>query len=276
MSKFQTSDGLNLYYEDEGDGLPLLCLAGLTRTGRDFDYVAPHLDGVRMIRLDYRGRGQSDWDKDWKNYTLPIEGRDAMELLQHLGLTQAALLGTSRGGLISMGLAATVPDALLGVALNDIGPDIDAKGIEFIMTYLGKNPVAKTHADQAAALAYVMPQMGFADVPPERWDREAKTQYTETAGGLQITYDPHLRNAVEAAGHKAMPDLWPFFDALPKRPLALIWGENSDLLKEPTVQEMQRRRPDMILGRVPGRGHIPFLDEPESLAALRTWLDALK
>ena len=276
MSTFATSDGLSLYYEDEGDGLPILCLAGLTRTVRDFDYVAPHLEGVRLIRLDYRGRGQSDWADSAESYTLPIEGRDVMELLQHLGLERAAILGTSRGGLNAMGIAAAAPQALLGVALNDIGPVIDPKGIAFIMTYLGKNPAAKSHADQAAALAYFMPTVGFANVPEERWVREAVTQYHETPDGLQITYDPKLRDAVEAAGHQATPDLWPFFDAIPQVPLALIWGANSDLLVEATVAEMQARRPDMRLAKVPDRGHIPFLDEPEALDVLRAWIEDMR
>ncbi len=274
MSTFTTSDGLHLHYEDEGEGLPLLCLPGLTRTTRDFDYVAPHLSGVRMIRMDYRGRGQSDWDETWENYTLPVECRDVLELLQHLGLAQVAILGTSRGGLNAMGLAAGSPGTLLGVALNDVGPQIDADGIAFIMGYLGRNPAAKTHEEAAAALAHTM--KGFSGVPDDRWMQEVRTHFVQAKDGLRITYDPALRRAIEAAGHQAAPDLWPFFDALPDRPLALIWGENSDLLKEATVQEMQRRRPDMITARVPGRGHVPFLDEPESLGALHRWLEAMR
>ncbi len=273
MSKFTTSDGLSLYYEDTGEGLPLLCLAGLTRTSRDFDYLAPHLTGVRMIRLDYRGRGESDWDENWQNYSLPVEGRDVMELLQHLGLSQVALLGTSRGGLNAMGLASVAPDVLLGVALNDIGPELNQEGLDFIMTYLGVNPVAQTHDALAKALSR---SPGFSDVPMGRWLAEAELHYRQTEDGLQITYDPNLRKAVEAAGHKGLPDLWPFFDALPDRPLALIWGVNSELLSETCVREMQRRRPGMILAKVAGRGHIPFLDEPESLAALNRWIGELK
>mgnify|MGYP000433388184 CR=1 FL=1 len=107
MPTFKTSDGLTLHYTDEGTGLPLLCLAGLTRTGADFDYAAPHLTGTRLIRLDYRGRGQSNWDDDWHNYTLPIECRDVIELLDHLEIEAVAILGTSRGGLNAMGLAAS-------------------------------------------------------------------------------------------------------------------------------------------------------------------------
>ncbi len=273
MATFTTSDGLDLYYEDEGDGLPILCLPGLTRTTADFDYVSPHLAGNRVIKMDYRGRGQSAFDPIWANYTVQVEGRDVMELLAHLGLRQTAILGTSRGGMIAMGLAAVVKNALLGVALNDIGPALDPKGIDFIMVYLGRNPAAKTHAEAAAALQHVFSD--FKDVPPERWLREAEKNYTQTADGLQITYDPKLRDAVELGKDQPLPDLWPFFDAMADLPLACIRGANSGLFTKETLSEMQKRRPDMITAVVPDRGHVPFLDEPEAVAALHKWVEAM-
>lgn len=270
MTTFTTSDGLSLYYTDEGAGLPILCLAGLTRTTADFDYVTPHLAGNRLIKMDYRGRGKSDFDAEWKNYTLPVECRDVLELLGHLGLEKVAILGTSRGGLNAMGLAMGARDRLLGVALNDIGPFIDPAGLEFIIGYLGRNPAAKTYADAAAAMPRVFPE--FEGVPDNRWMAEARKHYVQTEDGLKITYDPHLRDAVEAAGAQAAPDLWPYFDAMTGMPVACIRGANSNLLSAETLTEMQRRRPDMVTAVVPGRGHIPFLDEPEAVATLQTWV----
>ncbi len=270
MAYFKTSDGLRLYYSDVGQGLPILCLAGLTRTSADFDYVTPHLKGNRLIKMDYRGRGQSDFDENWQNYSLPVECRDVLELLAHLELEKVAILGTSRGGLNAMGLAMGARDCLLGVALNDIGPYIDPKGLEFIMGYLGRNPAARTHAEAAAAMPRAFPE--FEDVPDSRWMEEAQKHYVQTDTGLKITYDPHLRDAVEATGAQAAPDLWPFFDAMAGMPIACIHGANSNLLSNETLQEMQSRRPDMITGVVPGRGHIPFLDEPEAVAALHQWI----
>jgi pimeloyl-ACP methyl ester carboxylesterase len=274
MPRFTTSDGLSLHYTDEGTGLPLLCLAGLTRTGADFDYVAPHLGDVRLIRLDARGRGDSDFDPDWTHYTLPVECRDAVELLDHLDLDRAAILGTSRGGLAAMGLAASVKDRLLGVALNDVGPVLDKRGLDVIMGYIGRNPAAPTHAQAAAAMARAFPE--FEGVPDSRWMEEAVKHYRATDDGLRITYDPNLRKAVEAATTQPAPDLWPFFDALDGLPLAVIRGEGSTLFSAETLAQMQRRRPDMIAAVVPGRGHIPFLDEPEAVAALRQWLESMQ
>ena len=272
MPRFTTSDGVSLHYTDEGQGLPLLCLAGLTRDGHDFDFVAPYLRDVRLIRLDYRGRGQSDWAEP-DTYTIPVEARDAAQLLDYLGLARAAVLGTSRGGLIAMVLAATAKDRLLGVALNDIGPEIADEGLEVIKNYIGRNPVWKTHADAAHALS-AMP--AFPGVPEERWLEVSERLYREVPGGLEITYDPKLRDAVLEAGAQPVPDLWPLFDALEGLPLCALRGANSDLLSLPTFEEMQRRRPDMISAEIPDRGHIPFLDEPGALVALDRWLDSLR
>ncbi|MHA6347358.1 alpha/beta fold hydrolase [Roseivivax sp. CAU 1761] len=272
MPRFTTSDGLSLHYADEGRGLPLLCLAGLTRDHTDFDYLAPHLDGVRLIRMDYRGRGQSDWG-DPGAYQIAVEGRDALELLDHLGVESAAVLGTSRGGLIAMVLAATAKDRLRGVALNDIGPEIAETGLDAIKGYLGRDPVWKSFAEAARARPQVMG--GFANVPAERWETEVRKLYREGPEGLTIPYDPALREAVLEGGAQPAPDLWPLFDALAGLPLCVLRGANSDLLSEATFAEMQARRPDMIAATVPDRGHIPFLDEPEALDALRRWLAML-
>lgn len=272
MPHFETSGGLNLFYRDEGEGLPLLCLAGLTRDGRDFDFVAPHLKGVRLIRLDYRGRGQSDWGPH-ETYSIPVEGRDALELLDHLGIAKAAVLGTSRGGLIAMVLAASAKDRLLGVALNDIGPEIAGPGLKVIEGYLGRLPPQKTLAEVALRRAEVM--TGFVGVPESRWLEEAERLFVQTADGLELTYDPKLREAVLGGAVQPAPDLWPFFEALAGLPLCALRGGNSDLLTPECFAAMQQGRPDMISAVVPDRGHIPFLDEEESLEALGRWLSML-
>lgn len=270
---FTTSDGTNLAYRDEGHGTPLLCLAGLTRTSQDFDYMAPHLPPCRLIRMDYRGRGASQWTGA-ATYTVPQEAKDALELLDHLGVGKAALLGTSRGGLVAMILAATAHDRLLGICFNDIGPEIHKPGLERIMDYVGRNPRVKTHEALAEALPANMP--GFANVPHSRWLTEARLHYTATPEGLRITYDPALRESFLAAFKGPEVDLWPLFDTCAGLPLALIRGANSDLLSQSCADEMRRRRPDMAFINVPDRAHIPFLDEPEAVTLLHSYLQAVK
>jgi pimeloyl-ACP methyl ester carboxylesterase len=272
MPHFTTPDSTQLSYTDAGTGLPVIALAGLTRNGRDFDHVAPHLP-VRLIRPDYRGRGQSDW-ADPATYTIPQEAADVLALMDHLGLERAAILGTSRGGLIAMMLAATAKNRLIGVALNDIGPDIAPAGLDVIKSYLGRNPAQTTYTEAAETRAKLWTQ--FEGVPMDRWLAEVRAHYEATPDGLVIRYDPRLRDAVLDGGAQPVPDLWPLFDAMQGLPLALIRGANSDLLTSETADEMSRRRPDMIRADVPGRGHVPFLDEPQALDALHQWLDKLQ
>ncbi|KCV81949.1 alpha/beta hydrolase [Actibacterium atlanticum] len=272
MEFYNADDGARIAYRITGKGRPLLCLAGLTRTVADFDYLAPHLNDVQMICMDYRGRGASQWTGA-QTYSVPREAQDAINLLDHLGMETAPILGTSRGGLIALGLGATVPDRVTGVCFNDIGPVIERAGLEAIFNYVGRNPAAKTHEEAAQGLAQNM--TGFANLPENRWMEEACKHYTQTENGLQITYDPALREAFIEAFDGPEVDLWPMFDALAGKPLALIRGANSDLLSQETADEMQRRRPDMLFANVPDRAHIPFLDEPPALKVIDGFLKAV-
>lgn len=269
---YTSEDGLRLAYLDEGEGLAVIALAGLTRHSGDFDFVAPHLDGVRLIRPDYRGRGASEW-ADPASYTLEQEARDVLALMDHLGLARAAFLGTSRGGLISMLLAATARDRVRGVCLNDIGPVIEPAGLAGIAAHIGRAPAAKSFDEVAVARARMA--VGFSGVPEARWQADVKNLFTEAETGLAINYDPALREAFRAAGTEIAP-LWPLFDALAGLPLALIHGAGSDILSQATAGEMRARRPDMRYARLEGRGHVPWLDEPEALALIRAWLGDMR
>lgn len=272
MPTFTAHDGITLHYTDQGTGTPIICLAGLTRNGSDFDYVAPHLAAHRLIRLDYRGRGKSDW-ADPETYQIANEARDVLDLVDHLGLEKTAILGTSRGGMIAMVLAAISPERLSGICLNDIGPELDGAGLEVIMDYIGKPPSQKTWAEAASIRPKLM--HGFANVPNSRWQEEVRKLFIQTEDGLRLTYDPNLAEAVKAAGAQPAPDLWPLFDAMAGLPLCTIRGANSDLLSAQTLVKMQEKRPDMVVGIVPDRAHIPFLDEPQALDALNEWIALL-
>lgn len=276
MARFTTSDGLDLHYqEDSSTGPVVLCLAGLTRNASDFDYAMPALRNARVIRMDYRGRGQSDWASDFTTYSIPREAQDTLELLDHLGLERVAILGTSRGGLIALTIAAMARHRLSGVCFNDIGPEIDPAGLVGIMDYLGRNPEWTTH--EAAAAAFVDRVPGFHNVPASRWQNEVRKHFVATPDGLRINYDPRLRDGVLASFDPSAPppDLWPLFDALSGLPVAGLRGENSDLLSAGTFAEMQSRLP-MIAATVKDRGHVPFLDEPECVTVLKSWVAALR
>ncbi|CUI70107.1 alpha/beta fold hydrolase [Cognatishimia activa] len=274
MPNFETTDGLTLYFSDQGEGLPVLCLSGLSRNSNDFSYIDGHLDGVRLIKMDYRGRGRSDWDKDYASYNIPRESMDALELMDHLGIVQFALLGSSRGGLCAMAIGAMAKHRLLGVAFNDIGPEIDPRGLAVINDYLGRPPVWKTLKEASKKRPKVM--VGFDNVPASRWREEIEHLYRQTDKGLGLTYDPKLRDAVLEAGVQQVPDLWPFYEVFSDIPVAVLRGEHSNILAPDCFEKMGATLPHAITVEVKDRGHIPFLDEPECVDALRQWVDQIK
>jgi pimeloyl-ACP methyl ester carboxylesterase len=278
MKRFTTSDGLSLAYRDEGNGPPLLCLPGLTRNSADFDPVAERFGaGLRLIRLDPRGRGASDYDPDPANYNVGVEARDALELMDHLGLARVPVLGTSRGGLQAMVIAAAAPQRLAGVMFNDVGPVLEQGGIDHILGHLGRVP---PHADfdAAASALEASSRDQFPGVSVAAWRAHAARIWHELpGGGLALRYDPRLRDGFEA-GLQALepgaplPDMWPLFDALPMVPLALLRGANSGLISPATAEAMAARRPDLVVTVVADRGHVPFLDEPEAVDAIAAFL----
>jgi pimeloyl-ACP methyl ester carboxylesterase len=274
MDFLTATDGLRLAYDVTGEGAPLLCLPGLTRNMDDFEPVLDAFgDRAQVIRMDFRGRGASDYG-DPATYQVPQEAADVVTLLDHLGLAKVTILGTSRGGLVALILAAMARDRIAGVIFNDIGPEVMPEGLAYIMDYLGKPPKARTLAEAAAAFPrHYAP--AFRDVPPETWSALARRIFTEADGQLHNRYDPRLRDAVAPAfaPDAVAPDLWPLFDALAGAPLGLIRGAGSNILSAATTAEMRRRRPDMAYAEIADRGHVPFLDEPEAIRVIATVLE---
>ena len=273
IKRFEAEDGLTLAYRDGGAGLPVLCLPGLSRNGLDFDpLVGLAGPDTRLIRLDPRGRGASEYDPDFHRYSVEVETRDSLDLLDHLGLERAAIIGTSRGGILAMAMALAAPERIAAVMMNDIGPDIEAEGVARILTYLGKTP-AYADLDAAATDVAELNRSRFTTAELSDWRTYLGNAWEETADGLRLRYDPKLRDAfIEQMNAAPLPDLWPFYDALPDVPLAVLRGANSDVLSQETAEEMARRRPGLALTVVPGRGHVPFLTEPESVAAVAAFV----
>ena len=276
-------DGLRLNVRSYGPrlapALPVVCLPGLTRTAADFHPLAIALAGDpaeprRVLALDYRGRGESEYDRNPENYILAVELADLSAVLIALDIPRAVFVGTSRGGLLAMMLAAARPTAIAGVALNDIGPVIEAKGLMRIKSYVGKLPTPASFADGAEILrrlfAAQFPRLGDAD-----WLATARRTWREQDGGLVATYDPKLAHALAAVDpDNPLPPMWPQFDALANVPLMVIRGANSDLLSPATVEAMRARRREMTVLEVPDQGHAPLLAEPETIARIADFLAA--
>ncbi len=272
---FASHDGRRLAYRDEGEGPAVLCLAGLTRNTRDFETVAAHLQGAhRVIRLDSRGRGQSSWAVDpVAEYSIPVEAQDAITLIDHLGLGTVSILGTSRGGILGMSLAAMRPEQISCLILNDVGAVIEAAGMLRIVDYIGRAPTAPDFEAAAEALMRANARE-FPGVPHDRWVQMARALFDDNGGRPVLSYDPALRTAVMSSFNAEEPEvsLWPLFETTLETPLLCIRGENSDLLSSEVAAQMQERHFNMRLVEIKDRGHVPFLDEPDAVQAIDAFL----
>lgn len=271
-------DGIRLHVRRIGRDRrrrPVLCLPGLTRNSRDFTVLAEALAGDpgqprTVYALDSRGRGLSEHDADWKNYTVPVEAQDVVDVMAALDLHGAALIGTSRGGLIAMVLGALQPAAFGPVVLNDIGPVIEREGLARIAAYVGRTPVPQTWEEAARLLREQMRQH-FPAVPEEDYVAIAKQLHNDNDGRPAAGYDDKLARTFSLADGPP-PALWPQFQSLAKKPLLVIRGGCSDLLAQATVEEMLKRHGDARALTVEGQGHAPLLRDAPTIAAIATFL----
>jgi pimeloyl-ACP methyl ester carboxylesterase len=254
---------------------PVLCLAGLTRNSRDFHEIALDLSqGPRarnVFTLDSRGRGLSEYDKDWRNYTVPSEMQDALDFMMARGLEGAAILGTSRGGLIAMVMAAAQPSFLGPVILNDIGPVIERDGLSRIASYVGRTPLPRDWKE-AADMVRDMNASAFTAVADAEWEPIARQIFNDKNGRPAPGYDAKLGQAFSAIDGP-IPPLWAQFDALKRTPVLVIRGLNSDLLSAATVEAMRQRHPDLTELAIAGQGHAPWLRDQATIDEVRRFLD---
>ena len=272
-------DGLRLFsrvYAGPRAGAPtVLCLHGLLRNSRDFEELAPHLaERYRVIVPDVRGRGFSERDPDPAHYEIPVYLQDLEPLLGGLGVERTAVIGTSMGGLMAMVLAASRPNLVTRIVLNDVGPEVDPAGLERIRGYAGKAPSARSWSEAAAQLRLTF-GAAWPDLEPSRWEALARRSYRESdAGIIEADADPRIGDVVRSSSSVA-PDLWPLWNALAGLPVLALRGAHSDILSDATLARMQREKADLRTVTVPQRGHAPLLDEPECLTAIDEFLSAV-
>lgn len=266
------------YLAPEATARPVLCLAGLTRNGRDFRDIASAIatDEARprpVVALDSRGRGLSESDPDWRNYTLLVEMQDALDLLLIMGWREVVVIGTSRGGLLAMLMAAAQPTALSAIVLNDIGPVIERDGLARIAGYVGRAPLPGSWAE-AAKQVRDMSVRHFPAIPEAMWEEVARAWFNERAGKPAPGYDPNLSQALSVL-NGPVPELWPQFAACAKMPMMAIRGERSDILSAETVDEMRKRHPGLVTVTVKGQGHAPLLKDAQTIGAVKGLLAGL-
>ena len=259
-------DGLQLYYRDYGDEggskIPLLCLSGLTRNSQDFADLAERFAASRrVICPDYRGRGSSAYDPDWRNYDPMIYLNDIGHILMANDIHRFVVIGTSLGGLLAMGLAVTRPTGIAAAVINDIGPDVDPGGLARIIAFIGADRPQPDWPSAVAMLRQSLPRLAIRDAP--WWERFARATYREGKDGLlHFDWDIALAEPLRR-GRGEIQDLWPIFRALRDTPVLAVRGAISDVLTSDGLRRMIAAKPDLAAVTVPGIGHTPTLDEPE-------------
>lgn len=280
---YESSDGLRLYARDypcrateKGNSATVLCMHGLTRNSADFDGLAGHLcSDYRVLSVDQRGRGRSDYDSVVANYTPLTYVQDMFGLLDRLQVSEVILVGTSMGGLMSFIMAAMQPARVSAMVINDIGPEVDQRGLDRINAYVGKSKPVSNWAEAVAQVRSIA-AVAFPDFTEEQWQDFARDVYREDNGIPVLAYDPAISQPMNDANAGAVPpDLWPVFESVVKFPMLVIRGESSDILSRECIEQMRDRKRDLQVAEIPQRGHAPTLNEPASRAAIDRFLGAL-
>ncbi len=270
VSRFISApDGLKLHMRDYGSpldpGLPVVCLPGLSRNAADFGPLAEALakgaagQRRRVVALDYRGRGFSDFDPDWRNYNLSIENADIDAMLTAAEVHAAIFVGTSRGGFHVMSLAVCRPGLVLGAVLNDIGPVIEPQGFTRIRHYLRHMAAPSSLADAIDCVKRIMSAQ-FPALSEADFEAHARASFQKGDGSFGLTFDPKLVKPLDMLDlDEPLPPAWPIFDALADIPLLVIRGANSDMLSPATLIEMARRHKSCATYIAEGQGHAPLL-----------------
>jgi pimeloyl-ACP methyl ester carboxylesterase len=273
-------DGLTLHvrrYECRvASALPVVCLPGLARSAADFHPLAAALaaDPAKprlVLALDYRGHGQSAYDRNPDNYTLPVALADLSAVLIALEIAPAIFVGTSYGGILAMMLAVMRPTAIAGVILNDIGPVIEPHGLVRLKGYIGKLPVPRNFEEGAEILRWLF-EAQFPKLAPQDWIAFAQRTWHEHGGRLLPDHDPKLAQTLQGADMQHPPTLWTQFDALARVPLMVIRGAKSDMLASSTLDAMLSRRRELEVALVPDQGHPPLLTDPKLIRRIAAFV----
>ena len=248
----------------------LVCVHGLTRNARDFDFLAQTLSKhYRVVCPDVVGRGRSNWLRIKEHYQLQQYVADMVTLVARLGVNEVHWVGTSMGGMIGMALAAQAETPIVRLVLNDVGPVISAAAVKRIGEYVGVMPqfASFNEAEQYVRLV----SAPFGRLSDAQWKHLTEHVTRQTAGGYELVYDPGIAVPFRKDISDDDISLWPLYDAI-RCPTLVVRGAESDLLSHETCLEMGRRGPKAIVAEIPGVGHAPMFMDDAQVAVVREFL----
>lgn len=285
-----------VHYTDWGDPTNervVICVHGLSRNCRDFDFLAAELAAdFRVVCADIAGRGRSDWLANKDDYAYPQYMADLNALIARLtepavpvgilGLLSRLLrnqhrdrkiywVGTSMGGLLGMLLAAMPGSPIARLVVNDVGPLIPRASLQRIAEYLGQDPRFKTYAELESYVRLI--SAPFGPLTDTQWRHLTETgarQHDDGTWGM--CYDPQIAVPFRK-GPLVDVDLWKYWDAIRCETL-LLRGSESDLLLKQTAEEMQARGPRPRMVEFPGVGHAPMLMAGDQIRVVADFLRA--
>ncbi len=261
----------SLAYVEQGsqDAPPVVCVHGLTRTGRDFDVLAEALsDRFRVICPDLPGRGDSDWLPDAQLYQPPSYVTALVHLLAAIG-RPVAWVGTSLGGIVGIAVAAAIGNPITRLVLNDVGPQIPSAAMRRIRDYVARTPIFPDQISLERHLREI--HAPFGPLTDAQWEHLALTSARPLPDGrVAVHYDPGIAKPLRTAMF-ADVDLWPWWERI-SVPVLALRGEFSDLLPPATLARMARSGAQTLT--VAGCGHAPALMDDATIGAVRAFLEA--
>lgn len=262
------------YYEWENPAASktVICVHGLTRNGRDFDYLAQKLsETYRVISVDMPGRGKSDYLLDPLQYNYFTYIYDMQCLLASLGLAKVYWVGTSMGGIICMMLAPLMPGLIEKLVLNDIGCLIPAVGLKRIFSYAGVKTQFASMEEARQTLRENMASFGITD--EIHWQHlYAYSLIQKADGSVHMHYDAAIALAFQNVQEVVDVNLWGTWEAIKPIPTLLIRGAESDILTAETSQQMQALHGNLVLREIANTGHAPMLMEDPQIKLIDDWL----
>lgn len=260
---------LELIPDGEITGDPIFCIHGLTRNHKDFEPIFDFLLGLgrKVYAIDVRGRGLSDYDSNPLNYHPGTYVGDVANIMSVLEIEKAVFIGTSMGGIISMILAAFMPDKVAGIILNDVGPEVNEAGIARIRNYVGNSSPVDNWDDAIKGIkAIAQSEYPLQKDNEQFWQDFAKRICKEENGKIILAYDSEIKQNLQPAKEgEPAPNLWAQFEMIKDKPIGLISGAISDIMTSDIIEKMKNISPSLKVALIDNVGHAPILNEEKAL-----------